>query len=700
MVIIYFFYGLLFGGIGLTAYLQLRRGGDLPLKKQLPWLAAFGFVYGMTGWVEMFLLSELTPEISRALTILRMFLQPLSGFLIFVFGWGVLTQLTPLPSWTIFLPGVLIVPIAYVITYAATTFVTPSPLEIPIDIWSRYLLYLPGSILAGIGFIRQWRVQGAQGYTDISKLMLGAGLAFIFEAFIVGLIVPAAPYGPASYYNYDRVFDTAFIVGEQIINKPYGLQAWLDYDRVLTATGLPIQIWRLLSAVLLAFFMIRGLDVFDAMSKRKMMALTEERDMAQVIAFKAESVARQTAENWTEFFVNISQRIAGLSDVDQILIFIVENARKLLSSNYIAVALVSEQLPYLELKYFSSVIRTELVSSSVMVRSQLILDALINPRSYCLKLDGFEEQQLDLCIDNELHIRNIAIAPIVLDNNPVGVLWTARADEEEYSKTDLIWLECIADQIVIVIQHGLMTSQLQSFSVIEERARIAREMHDGLAQVLGYLNLQVQTLESLFKKGKMDLLAEEISSMRNAVQLAHADVRENILSLRTTLAHETGLVPAMVKYIDEFSFQTGIEVVLENKVGDELNLASLAEVQLVCIFQEALTNVRKHAKAKKVNVDLHKEVLGNEESIHLAIVDDGIGFMPNQSTRCFGLQTMRERAMSVSGRLIVSSTPGKGTHLECKLPCLKPEHLRRRSVLLSAHDSVQNSANSRLGIKG
>ncbi len=237
MVIIYFFYGLCFAGLGLTAYLQMRRDADLPLKKELPWLAAFGFVYGATGWVEMFMFSEMTSDIGRGLTILRMVLQPLSGLLILIFGWRVLTQLAPLPSWMIFLPGVLIVPIAYVITYAATTFITPSPMEIPIDIWSRYLLYLPGAIMAGVGFLRQWQIQNKLGFPDISKMMLGAGLAFIFEAFIVGLVVPAAPYGPASYYNYDRVIDTAFVAGEYITNRPYGLHAWLDYERGLDCHG-------------------------------------------------------------------------------------------------------------------------------------------------------------------------------------------------------------------------------------------------------------------------------------------------------------------------------------------------------------------------------------------------------------------------------------------------------------------------------
>ena len=183
MMIIYFFYGLSFGGLGLAAYLQLNRAGELPLKKELPWLAAFGLSCGATAWVDMFLASGNITELHSLLTVLRIILQPLTGLLLFVFGWGTLTSVGPLPSWTVFIPGVLIVPIAYVIAYASTTFVTPSPIEIPIDIWSRYLLYLPGSFMAGAGFVRQWYAQRQLGLQDVSRLMLGCGTGLFVRGF-------------------------------------------------------------------------------------------------------------------------------------------------------------------------------------------------------------------------------------------------------------------------------------------------------------------------------------------------------------------------------------------------------------------------------------------------------------------------------------------------------------------------------------
>ena len=418
-MIIYFFNGLAFGGLGLAAYLQRRQGSDLPLNKHLKWLAAFGFVCGVTSWIDMFLTSGSTEEYLQTLKILRMIAQPLTGLLLLKFGWDILRDL-PLPAWTLFIPGVLIVPIAYVITYAATTFVTPSPIEVPIDIWSRYLLYLPGAIMAGIGFLRQWNMQRKLGLSDVANLMLGAGLAFLFEAFIVGLVVPAAPFGPASYYNYDRVIYNAF-AGEQAgITGFFGLTAWLDYERILEVTGLPISFWRMLSAFTVTFFVVRGLGVFEATRKRQLEALQDERARAQKAAFDAQIVARQTAEKWTETLVSINRRIMELEDVDNILLYIVENARKLLRADFVGLALLTDDPACLELKCFSIEDTTEMVHSPVVVETPLILETLQAVRSY--RSSGNEPPAMleNIIYGLERPARGAEIVRLELDNRPIG----------------------------------------------------------------------------------------------------------------------------------------------------------------------------------------------------------------------------------------------------------------------------------------
>jgi nitrate/nitrite-specific signal transduction histidine kinase len=616
-----------------------------------------------------------------------MIAQPLTGLLLLIFGWKILREIA-LPTWTIFIPGVVIVPIAYVITYAATTFVTPSPINIPIDIWSRYLLYLPGAIMAGIGFLRQWNMQRKHGISDIANLMLGAGVAFLFEAFIVGLVVPAAPNGPSSYYNYDRVVYNAF-TGQQAGNTNFlGLTAWLDYQRILNITGLPIYFWRMLSAFTVTFFVVRGLGVFEATRVRQLKALQDERSQAQKAALDAQIAARETAEKWTEALVTINRRITELEDVDSILLYIVENARMLLRADFAGLALLSNDPSCLELKCFSIENKAEMVLSPVMVEAPWILETMQTTHSY--RSSGNESPTM---LDKNhyglaLPAREAGIVRLELDNHPIGVLWAARTDEILFTETDLIWLECMADQVVIAIQHGLMTSQLQSLSITEERARIARDMHDGLAQVLGYLNLEVQTLDALHKQGKPEELSTELGKMREAIKLANADVRENILSLRTTLSNDKGLLSAIGEYLEEFGIQTGIETNFTDEVEGELNISSIAEVQLVCILQEALANVRKHARASQVNVFIRKITQNQSENIHFQIIDNGSGFTLQKSKHSFGVKTMKERAKSVQGSLDVESIMGKGTTVECLLPCIDTHQMKKSQALFTREGRI------------
>ena len=204
----------------------------------------------------------------------------------------------------------------------------------------------------------------------------------------------------------------------------------------------------------------------------------------------------------------------------------------------------------------------------------------------------------------------------------------------------------------------------------------------------GYMNLQIQTLEALLKQDKRDSLFAELQQMRQAVQTAHADVRENILSLRTTLATDGSVASAIEEYLDGFSVQTGIGVHFVNNAGDKLGLSPLAEVQLVCILQEALANVRKHAQADTVTVILART---NGQAC-LEITDNGIGFEQPVAMHRFGLQTMQERAQSVGGHLTIQSQVGSGTWITCQLPIIEREQMRHQAAVMQEHQTTNGAS--------
>ena len=205
-------------------------------------------------------------------------------------------------------------------------------------------------------------------------------------------------------------------------------------------------------------------------------------------------------------------------------------------------------------------------------------------------------------------------------------------------------------------------------TILEERDRIAREMHDSLGQILGYLGLKILEIDQLLASGQVGNVRAALRQMADAVHDSCADVRESILSLKTSLSDQGGLVRTLEEYLEKFGEQAGMktEMVIDDKIG--LELQPLAEVQLLRIVQEALTNVRKHAKAKRAWV----KIAASNGDTEIIVEDDGKGFdlsqvMPRKGHR-FGLQTMRERAEDIGATFDIVTKEGQGTKIIVKLP--------------------------------
>ncbi|MDP2726315.1 MAG: sensor histidine kinase, partial [Dehalococcoidia bacterium] len=205
-------------------------------------------------------------------------------------------------------------------------------------------------------------------------------------------------------------------------------------------------------------------------------------------------------------------------------------------------------------------------------------------------------------------------------------------------------------------------------AILEERDRIAAEMHDTLGQVLGYLNLKMLTTRQTLSSGKSTQALEELKDMEKAVTAACADVRESILSLRTTVSPERGLMATLADFLHRYSEQTGLKVELSTGGLYHIRFALETEIQLLRIIQEALTNVRKHAQATRAWLEVRR----NGQEINFVVGDDGQGFDPRSIQRSpgqrFGLQIMKERAEQTGGCLAIVSSPGNGTHIVISLP--------------------------------
>jgi PAS domain S-box-containing protein len=217
-----------------------------------------------------------------------------------------------------------------------------------------------------------------------------------------------------------------------------------------------------------------------------------------------------------------------------------------------------------------------------------------------------------------------------------------------------------------------LLQQQRALAALEERERLARELHDSVAQVLGYVNLQVQAARELLAGGQTSQADAYLARLADVAQDAHADVREYISSLKAATSLEQGLFLALTAYLRRFEQNYGIhtEVVAPHGLSEDA-LAPAAKVQLLRIIQEALANVRKHALAARARVVLSPQV----DQWQVMIEDDGQGFDATQTSdrdeAGFGLRIMRERAEEVGGSLQIHSTPGQGTQVIVQLPLRK-----------------------------
>jgi two-component system, NarL family, sensor histidine kinase DegS len=217
-----------------------------------------------------------------------------------------------------------------------------------------------------------------------------------------------------------------------------------------------------------------------------------------------------------------------------------------------------------------------------------------------------------------------------------------------------------------------LSRRVERLAVLEERDRLAREIHDSVAQGLASLLVRLDTVESLAERGRVDELALEFRALRTAGAEIYGDVREAIAELRTRPdPGPVGLRRALTEYVTQFGDRTGIATTCDAASinAAEQDLAPAAEVQLLRIAQEALTNVRKHASAAHAVVRFWREAGG----WYVTVRDDGVGFDPtgvgaDAGGRHVGLTIMRERAESVGGRLAVNSAPGEGTEVSVWVP--------------------------------
>ncbi|HEY0845419.1 MAG TPA: type IV pili methyl-accepting chemotaxis transducer N-terminal domain-containing protein [Noviherbaspirillum sp.] len=244
--------------------------------------------------------------------------------------------------------------------------------------------------------------------------------------------------------------------------------------------------------------------------------------------------------------------------------------------------------------------------------------------------------------------------------------------QRTFSDHEQALMETLGQLLGIAIENMRLVSREREMAISEERNLVAQGLHDSIAQGLTFMNIQLQMLDDSLRYGKLDEAAEIVPALRSGVQESYEDVRELLLNFRSRLA-EDDLIGALRRTVEKFRGQTGIEAELDVE-GAGPPFSREQQLQLLFIVQEALSNIRKHAMAKKVEIRLD-----DRQDFTLSIKDDGIGFdaltLLRKGDSHVGINIMRERAQRIQASLDISSSVGKGTTVSLRLP-----HEQRRAA--------------------
>jgi signal transduction histidine kinase len=270
----------------------------------------------------------------------------------------------------------------------------------------------------------------------------------------------------------------------------------------------------------------------------------------------------------------------------------------------------------------------------------------------------------------EAELKSALLMPILVTGNvvAVGCAYTLHG-YRRFSREEIALAKGMGEMLGLVIRNAQMYEQSKLLTVMEERVRLSREMHDGIAQTLGALQLKASQLEDLVAKDRVGEWEYYLPEVQDMISRAYSDLREAIMGLRSVAEPGAGLVAALREYLTHFQPQYGVSVSLEASEGEPVILDGMAQAQAVRIVQEALSNVRRHSGVSAASLRIERRA----DAVRVSVVDGGRGFDAALLERRthgthLGLRTMAERAASVGGALTVHSAPGFGTRVVLELP--------------------------------
>jgi signal transduction histidine kinase len=343
----------------------------------------------------------------------------------------------------------------------------------------------------------------------------------------------------------------------------------------------------------------------------------------------------------------VSVAIAALTDVDAVLQAVVTHARELLRAD-VAVLLLEGPDGRLELRAAAGAPGALADPGDRPATASL-------PRPAGGEAESADESRADAILPFVApgHAVVRLSAPLQRGGQTIGLLGIGARTSRGFDADEVETLASLANQATIALEHARLEARLRELAIVEERERIARELHDGIAQVLGYVNTKSQAIDGYLAGGRVDEARTQVAELGSAARAVYVDVREAILGLRSPIEPGQGLGAAIEAHARRVAADSGFVVDADiPPESRDLRLDPDAEAQVYRIVQEALTNIRKHAGARRVRLSMALA----DGCLTMKIDDDGRGLAggtPPSDVPRYGLRSMHERAAAIGATLDV-----------------------------------------------
>lgn len=392
------------------------------------------------------------------------------------------------------------------------------------------------------------------------------------------------------------------------------------------------------------------------------------RSLIGVTALTLEGIRQRKSEHET---LNQLRNVQHHTDIDSILEELLEKACVTLLADF---GLLFPQLELHHDDMHNLYIDEKDVLINGVIPSNLRCE-LENTSQEIYKIGEEISKQVFLDFGREISdVVNIMGIPILtIGKIPIGVLIIGKKEDKPFQESQLNSLKAISDQIGLVLQTSNHLTEIAYKTMIDERIRLAREIHDGLAQTLGFLKLLVAQMQSHIFHEDYKRVHDLAQTCYQTLSDAYLDAREAIDGLRVLPSDKAGRPnPDMSEWlqqtVSEFQENQELTPFLIKLETDECNynLPPEIQAQLIRIVQEALSNVRKHSKADHVYITFRLR----DDDLIMEIRDNGCGFSPDDvpSLSKHGLKGMRERSELIGADFQVISLPGEGTKVQVRLP--------------------------------